>query len=139
MDFSTILPPGVGIQPLGSSNGPAPRLEIWFNFATPQPAAADWIVDPSLASAGPNWFWIVQADGTPVWQNLPPGPLSTAPPPISGSLSSMRLGTAVVGRAVYSYCQGGNAGVDYQFRWTITDTLGNALTRTGLLLVGLTS
>lgn len=88
MDFSYVLPPGVGI----ASN---PSLSIWSNFAQPVDATAtDW--------------------------NVLQSPL-------------------VVGRAVYAIVHGGQPGIDYQFRWNITDTLGNVWTRTGLLLVGLTS
>lgn len=129
MDFSSILPPGIGIEEAAlESDGPTPRLEIWYNFAAPQPAVADWQVDPTLA-AQQGWWWQLGNDAQSAqW-------LQT----VSASTFVLALGTAVVGRAVYAFVRGGNPGVDYQFRWTITDTLGNRFTRTGLLLVGLTS
>jgi hypothetical protein len=41
---------------------------------------------------------------------------------------------AVDGRRVYADCSGGAAGVDYQFRWTVTDSTGSTWTRTVLCL-----
>jgi hypothetical protein len=45
----------------------------------------------------------------------------------------------VRGRAVYSLLTGGQEGVDYQLRWTATDTDGNVWPRTTLVLCAQTS
>jgi hypothetical protein len=88
------------------------------------------------------WYWVLDENpltgGGVEWAQWPVG----APPPVSTPeqpIGVLNLGTKVVGRRVYSIVSGGDPGVDYQFRWFITDTFGNRWTRTGLLLVGLTS
>jgi hypothetical protein len=43
------------------------------------------------------------------------------------------------GRAIYANLAGGVAGVDYQLKWTATDTQGNVWPRTTLLLCADTS
>lgn len=40
----------------------------------------------------------------------------------------------IQGRQAWVPLQGGNAGTDYQCRWTVTDNLGNTWQRTALLL-----
>ena len=97
LDFSTVLPVGVGIQEPGvdAQDPPdgTPRLEILANFNPPADASADWTIGDVLVS----------------------------------------------GRAVYTVIAGGQDGVDYLLRWTITDTLGNVWTRTALMQCAVTS
>lgn len=45
----------------------------------------------------------------------------------------------VRGRAIYASLSGGLAGLDYQLRWSATDTLGNVWPRIALILCGFTS
>jgi hypothetical protein len=45
----------------------------------------------------------------------------------------------IYGRAVYATLSGGQAGVDYQLVWTVTDTDGNVFPRTALVLCAPTS
>ena len=148
MDFSYILPPGVGIlpmgadQPRGPSNAysqPVPRLEIWYNTADPVPAP-DWDVDPSLSAYPPGWFF-TSVDGQPQWVRTTTGEglIGTAVMGAGPGSAYLALGTAVEGRAVYARLQGGVAGQDYQLRWVIGDTAGNIWTRTALLLCAPTS
>jgi hypothetical protein len=133
---------------------PTPRLEIWTNTAIPSPAPEDWYVDPRYAppnakltfgnAPGQPWWWIYD-DTVPLqsgvgntsnprwWQSQ----FNPATP--SSTYATISLGCYVVGRKVFANVGGGDPGVDYQFRWTITDTLGSRWTRTGLLLVGPTS
>jgi hypothetical protein len=86
-DFSSILPPGVGIafpgqdfsqiNPLSPTAEnvilPTPRFEVWTNTVPPIPAPEDWYVDPRLAPVTPwgifdptpapgnygVWFWVL--------------------------------------------------------------------------------
>jgi len=111
---------------------PTPRLEIYSNLSQPVPVPQNWYVNPILAPPGNNWWWSFnQAAGVADWFNYPVG---FTPP------NAIALGTAVRGREVISIVSGGApANTDYQFRWIISDTLGNRWTRTGLLLVGQTS
>jgi hypothetical protein len=118
MDFSFILPVGVGINPNGSDvsspgvGGPTPRLEIWANLATP-------------VFAG-GWDEAAGALSTVDWQ-------------VGATLGAAGTGVAVSGRNVYAIISGGQPGVDYQMRWIINDTQGNRWMRTALLLVAQTS
>jgi hypothetical protein len=91
---------------------------------------------------GPNWFWVLnETTNQAEWASFPPGTTpDTAGTNIGGvGIGWYALGTMVTGRTVYSIISGGDPGQDYQFRWFITDTANNRWTRTGLLLVGLTS
>ena len=143
MDFSYVIPVGVGILPMGEDlpRGPAtgysqpiPRLELWYNTADPVPAP-DWDVDPSLSAYPPGWFFTL-VDGQPQWIKLD---LTQSNVGLGPGSSYLSLGTAVEGRTVYSRLQGGVAGQDYQLRWVIGDTDGNIWTRTALLLCAPTS
>ena len=142
MDFSAILPVGVGIAE-GAEDFfaqapniiPTPRLEIWTNSNPPLPVPQDWSLDASYTPyTTPDWFWVLDADtNTAFWEQYPDGlPQGFGDP-------AMALGVAIRGRAVYANAAGGVAGRDYQFRWIITDTNGNRWTRTGLVLCAATS
>jgi len=95
LDFSTVLPVGVGIESdaLDAGGNATPRLQILANFNPPEDASSDWTIGDVLVSD----------------------------------------------RAVYTVITGGQDGVDYLLRWTITDTLGNVWTRTALMQCAVTS
>ena len=139
---------------------PTPRLEIWVNWPGDIiPAPEDWSVDPRLApvtpwgivdqtATGPQygvWFWVLdETNPNPdavEWAQFDFGQTpATEGADIGGvGIGWIALGTAVRGRAVYSIVSGGASGIDYQFRWFVTDTLGNRWTRTANMLVGVTS
>lgn len=145
MDFSYVLPPGVGIAQGaidfltqgGDSPIPTPRMEIWTNTNPPVAAPEAWIVDPRygvFAQTEPGWYWIKdETTGQAVWRQLAAGGQN-----VYGG-RAIALGTAIRGRAVYTQLAGGQDGVDYQIRWIVTDMYGNRWTRTGLLLCAHTS
>ena len=117
MSFENIVPPHVGLmqnyQDYDSNTADwTPRLEIWTNFAEP------------VFSGG--WNTATHALGGTDWGIALSGLANPAHVHISG-------------RRVWAFALGGVAGVDYQFRWVVYDTLRNRYTRTGLLLVGATS
>ena len=85
MDYSFVLPPGVGIA--------AGSIDILTNTNPPMPAAFQWNI----------------------------GPVQTR------------------GRAIYCQLSGGMEGIDYQIRWTATDTKGNVWPRVALVICAQTS
>ena len=115
MDFSEIVTPAFAIKPSGKDGGgnPLPRLEIWTNLAQP-----------------------VQTGG---WNSTTQTIMNASDWDMDATWGDAGSGVIVVGRAVYAFVFGGNPGVDYQFRWTVTDSFGNSFQRTGLLLVAPTS
>jgi hypothetical protein len=145
MDFSPLLPPGIGILPYSVESisiglggtlpaRPTPRLEIWVNWpGDVVPAPEDWSVDGALAQV--PWYWTFDAANPEVPAVWHQGP---RPGGAAGFLA-LSLGVAVRGRKVYAVVSGGDPGVDYQFRWSVTDTHGYQWTRTGLMLCGETS
>ena len=68
--------------------------------------------------------------GVAFWTN------ATPPQPGSGITGT---GGGTNGKQAWLTVNGGTAGVDYQLRWSVTDSLGNIWTRTGLLLCAQTS
>jgi len=114
MDFSALIPPGIGIVHIAfDSIGAVPRLEIWTNRAQP-----------------------VFAGG---WSDGMKAVASTGDFTLDTTIGEAGTGVIVVRRTVYAQVSGGLLGTDYQFRWIIMDTAGNRWMRTGLLLCSLTS
>ena len=117
MDFSFLLPKGVGIVPSAPDYGypgqPTPRLEIWTNNAAPV-LRGGWNAATGGLVYSSDWF-------------------------MKGSDGQAGTGVAVRNRTVFAWVDGGAPGTDYQFRWIVIDTGGNRWTRTGLVLVALTS
>lgn len=146
MDFSAILPVGVGIEHQGedySQEGtggvgypiPTPRLEIWTNSNPPIAVPEDWYINPGYTAWPAGWYWqLDETTNVVTWVNTGSGGA-----PSGVGIAAVNLAGRVVGRSVYANVGGGAPGTDYQFRWTITDTLGNRWTRTGLVLCAETS
>lgn len=135
-DFAPVLAPGVGIAAAAAASDgtPTPRLEIYLNEPGNMNAApGDFAVEPALAPlSGVIWRWLLDADGvTATWTAQPPG----TPLPAN----ALELGAAVRGRQVYAIVSGGVPGVDYLFKWIVSDTLGNQWSRAAAILSGPTS
>lgn len=62
---------------------------------------------------------------------------NTVPPTQAFDLSA--VGLPIAGRRLYATISGGTAGRDYRLNWQGTDSLGNTLIRTALLLCAATS